>query len=162
MVRVIRTERSARVCDNSRIQDEIRSALDNDPRIPHASEIAVWTDGIDVVSLRGTVGSWRQRRSAMEDARRVPGVFEVIDELSVDLRDHDRVDDHELCGRALQLLMWDRAIPGDQVDVTVKNGWVTLRGDLDDEYQSDAAFDDVSGLAGGRGVTNEIRGSTRL
>ena len=109
------------MCDNRRIQDEIRSALDNDPRIPHASEIAVWTDGIDVVSLRGTVGSWRQRRSAMEDARRVPGVFEVIDELSVDLRDHDRVDDHELCGRALQLLMWDRAIPGDQVDVTVKN-----------------------------------------
>jgi len=98
----------------------------------------------------------------MEDARRVPGVFEVIDELSVDLREYDRVDDHELCGRALQLLMWDRAIPGDQVDVTVKNGWVTLRGDLDDEYQSDAAFDDVSGLAGVRGVTNEIRVSTRL
>ena len=36
------------MCDNRRIQDEIRSALDNDPRIPHAGEIAVWTDGIDV------------------------------------------------------------------------------------------------------------------
>lgn len=148
--------------DSSCIQNEIRSALDKNPRIHHPDEVAVWTDGIDIVSLRGTVGSFRQRRAALHDARTVPGVFEVIDELTVDLHEHNHVEDDELRGRALQLLIWDRAIPADQVDVTVKDGWVTLTGGLDEQYQSDAAFDDVAGLLGVKGVTNQIRVSTRL
>jgi len=50
------------------IEDDIRSALDLDPRIPDPGEIAVVAEG-GVVTLRGTVGSFRQRRAAASDAR---------------------------------------------------------------------------------------------
>ena len=42
------------------------------------------------------------------------------------------------------------------VDVDVSDGWVTLTGDVGYQFQSDAAFDDVAGLYGVLGVTNEI------
>jgi len=41
--------------------------------------------------------------------------------------------------------------------VTVRNGWVTLRGEVRHQFQSDAAFEDVARLEGVGGITNEIR-----
>ena len=42
---------------SDQIQDDVRSALADDPRIPYAKEIAVEADG-DTVVLRGTVGNF--------------------------------------------------------------------------------------------------------
>ena len=42
------------------------------------------------------------------------------------------------------------------VDVKVQDGWVTLKGKVSYQYQSDAAYDDVSRLYGVFGITNEI------
>jgi len=64
------------VLRNARIEEDIRSALDLDPRIRDPRTIAVFADGIGTVSLRGTVGSLRQKRAAGDDARGVDGVFE--------------------------------------------------------------------------------------
>ena len=56
-------------------------------------------------------------------------------------------------GHALQRLIWDSEVPGDYLDVHVEDGWVTLKGDVDFQFQSDAAFDDVAHLHGVTGVT---------
>ena len=64
--------------------------------------------------------------------------------------------------RRLQRLSWYSEVPGDDIDVHVKDGWVTLKGDVDFQFRSDIAFDDVSRVYGVTGVTNEIKVVERL
>jgi osmotically-inducible protein OsmY len=138
------------------LEDQVLARLAVDPRIPDPVEIAVSADG-DIVTLRGTVESFRQRRAAAEDARSTEGVYDVDDQLKVDLLGSDRREDDEIRGTALQFLTWDVEVPPDSIDVKVDDGWVTLKGDVSYQFQSDAAYDDASSLYGVNGITNEIR-----
>ena len=131
-------------------------SLDLDPRIPSPIEIAVSADG-GAVTLRGTVERFSQRRAAVQDAKRIDGVYEVDDQLKVNLLGADRREDDEIRGVALQALIWDTEVPSDTVDVKVQEGWITLTGDVSFQFQSDAAYDDVASLYGVYGVTNEIK-----
>jgi osmotically-inducible protein OsmY len=144
------------VLANSPLADAVIESLDLDPRIPEASEIAVSTDA-GTVTLRGTVERFSQRRAAVDDARKIDGVDEVDDQLKVDLLGSDHREDNEIRGAALQALMWDTDVPADFVDVHVEGGWLTLKGDVDYQFESDAAYDDVVRLVGVYGVTNEIK-----
>ena len=133
------------------IIEETRSALERDPRIAHAAEVAV-AEREGRVTLRGTVRSIHQRRTAVEIARSVPGVRAVEDGLRIDPRDHTR--DAEIRGAALQALA-DDGVPA-AVDVTVANGWATLRGEVTHQRHSDAAFAAASEIAAVGGITNRI------
>jgi osmotically-inducible protein OsmY len=141
---------------NDRIQDDVRAELAGDPRLPYADEIAVEAYG-GAITLRGTVGSFAQQRAAVADARRTRGVFDVYSELEVRLLNDDRRKDAEIRGAALQRLIWDPEIPGGYLDLDVKDGWLTLKGEVDFQYQSDRAFDHATTLYGVTGVTNEIK-----
>ena len=138
------------------LADAVLASLDLDPRIPDSLEIAVDADG-GTVTLRGTVESFRQRRAAGDDANEVEGVYDVDNQLKVSLTGADRRDDDEIRGIALQILIWDVDVPSDAVDVKVDDGWVTLTGNVSYQFESDAAYDDVSSMIGVYGVTNEIR-----
>src|SRR5208283_4408784 len=109
---------------------------------------------------RGTVESLAQRRAALEDAEATVGVTAVDDELDVDLLGEYRREDDEIRGIALQLLTWDVEVPVESIDVQVEDGWVTLGGEVDFQFESDAAFDDVASLYGVVGITDEITVST--
>ena len=141
---------------NTPLGDAVMASLDRDPRIPESSEIAVSADD-GTVSLRGTVESFSQRRAAADDAKKVDGVYQVDDQLRVNLIGADRREDDEIRGVALQALIWDTEVPSDAIDVKVQDGWLTLKGDVLFQYQSDAAYDDVASLFGVYGVTNEIK-----
>jgi BON domain len=141
--------------DNS-LEDAVLNGLELDPRIPDASAIAVSADD-GLVVLCGTVESFGQQRAAAQDAAQVAGVYEVDNQLNVSLIDADRREDDEIRGVALQALIWDTEVPSDSVDVKVKDGWITLNGDVLYQFQSDAAYDDVATLYGVYGVTNEIK-----
>ena len=141
---------------NTSLEDAVMDSLDLDPRIPSPVEIAVSADG-GAVTLRGTVERFNQRRAAVHDARKIDGVYEVDDQLKVNLEGADRREDDEIRGVALQALIWDTEVPSDAVDVKVEDGWITLKGDVSFQFQSDAAYDDVASLYGIYGVTNEIR-----
>jgi osmotically-inducible protein OsmY len=137
------------------VRDRVRAAIADDPRLPSPDEIAVDVyDG--QVTLRGTVASFAQQRAAAADARRSVGVTGVYDQLDVRLMDADRRKDAEIRGHALQRLIWDVELPSSYLDVHVHDGWITLKGDVDFQYQSDAAFNDVANLQGVTGVTNKI------
>jgi hypothetical protein len=144
---------------NAQIEEDVRSELRLDPRIPDPVEIAISaSDGL--VTMRGTVGSFSQRRAAAGDARKISGVYDLDDQIQVRLLDDYMREDAEIRGAALQRLMWDVEIPASTVDVKVEDGWVTLKGDVDYQFQSDDAFEDVASLFGVIGVTNEIRVTT--
>jgi osmotically-inducible protein OsmY len=137
------------------LADAVIANLDLDPRIPESLEIAVAADD-GLVTLRGTVESFSQRRAAGQDAKDVEGVYDVDNELEVSLTGANRREDDEIRGAALQNLIWDVEVPSDFVDVKVSDGWVTLTGNVSYQFESDAAYDDVASLYGVLGVTNEI------
>ena len=139
-----------------RVRDDVRAELASDPRLPYPDEIAIDFDGF-AVTLRGTVGSFAQLRAAVADARRSPGVEDVFDPLEVRLLNADRRKDAEIRGTAMQQLLWDVELSDLYLDVSVRDGWVTLKGEADHQYQSDAAFERVASLHGVTGVTNEIK-----
>jgi osmotically-inducible protein OsmY len=139
---------------NIKIIDEIRAKLEDDPHIHHPAEVAIAERKGDV-TLRGSVASFKERQAAVQAAKSVRGVRRVEDQLMVDLRNH--WDDDVIRGVALQALMSSDDVPAERVDVKVDGGWLTLKGEVKHQYDSDAAFDAVRGVPGVGGITNEIR-----
>jgi osmotically-inducible protein OsmY len=137
------------------LADAVRSALEQNPRISNPRDVAISVVH-GAVTLRGTVPTFKQRRIAVEAVKNIKGVTFVADELRVRLLGDDRPDD-ELRGAALQALICDPNVPADSVDVEITDRWVTLKGEVKHQSESDAAFDDVARLEGVGGVTNEIR-----
>jgi osmotically-inducible protein OsmY len=140
--------------DDNLITQKTRATLEHDNRMPHPAEIAV-ASRAGTVTLRGTVSSLHQRRAAAEIARSVPGVREVEDEIRIDPR--DRWIDAEVRGLALQALMSDERVAADRVEVRVADGWLTLKGEVKHQHESDAAFESVRGVPGVGGITNDIK-----
>lgn len=141
---------------NVELNDQILSNIALDPRIPAPLKIAAEVDS-GVATLRGTVESFPQKRAAVQDARKVPGVRAVDDHLRVSPVGSALRGDDEIRGIALQRVMWDAEIPDGAVNVKVEDGWVTLKGEVKFQFQSDAAFADVASLYGVVGITNEIK-----
>jgi osmotically-inducible protein OsmY len=140
--------------DDKTIIDEVRAALAGDGRLPHPAEVAVSAQN-ETVTLRGSVRSLHQRRTAVEVAKSVRGVRAVEDQLSIDLL--DRWEDDEIRGMALQALTSSDGVPAGRIDVTVAEGWLTLKGKVKHQSESNAAFQAVSRLPGVGGITNEIK-----
>ena len=124
-----------------------------DPKVDSAA-IAVSADG-DTVTLRGTVGSLREKREARKAAQRVYGVNWVDNQLKVRLLDGEGRSDSDLRGLVLQALMLDSLVPS-TVDAKVTDGFVTLTGTVDWQYQRDEADFVASSIAGALDVFNEI------
>ena len=143
-----------RVTDEQ-LEERVRAALDREPRIENPRDVAI-TVAARGATLRGTLPSLKQRHAAVQAAKKVRGVKYVVDELMVKWFGDQRSDD-ELRGAALQALISDAEVPDDAIDVKVAAGWVTLKGEVRHQFESDAAFDDVARLQGVGGITNKIR-----
>ena len=137
------------------LQRDVAEELRWDPSI-NEKEIAVAAkDG--VVTLRGTVGSYSEKFSAELAAERVTGVRALAQELTVQLPGEHIRDDADLAHAAANALNWDVQVPNDSITATVERGLVTLRGDVDWQYQKEAAGAAVRRLVGVKGVSNFIR-----
>lgn len=142
---------------DEQVIEQIRARYASDPRIQHAAELAV-TERAGTVTLRGTVRSPNQRRTAVEIARSVSGVRTVVDELTINPRDNWR--DDELRGAALQALISSGEVPDEKINATVAHAWLTLTGRVKRQSESNAAFEAVSGVRGIGGITNKIEVTT--
>jgi osmotically-inducible protein OsmY len=136
------------------IQTDVLEELKWDTRVrPNEIGVAV-KDGI--VALTGWVDSYLKKMAAEEAAHRVPGVKAVANEIEVRLPGSAERTDHDLAKAVLNALRWDAAIPTGKVDVTVSQGWVTLKGEVEYAFQKRDAERAVQHLAGVKGVTNLI------
>jgi osmotically-inducible protein OsmY len=107
------------------------------------------------VTLRGTVGTFGQRKAAQDAAQRVYGVMAVDNQLSVRILDGAGRDDAELRGSILQALMLDSLVPA-TVDAQTTDGRVTLSGTAEWQYQRSEAEDVASRVPGVVQVIDEI------
>lgn len=136
------------------IQQDVQEELSWTAHV-HPNEIGVAVKE-GVVTLTGTVESYLIRQEAQEAALRVRGVHAVANDIVVRLPIPAERTDSDLALAALNALKWDAAIPTDQIDVAVSNAWITLQGQVDWHFQSEAAQRVVQRLAGVKGVTNLI------
>ena len=116
--------------------------------------IAVSADN-GAVTLRGTVGSFREKREAGRAAARVYGVTDISNELHVPMLNGSKRDDTEVRGDVLQALMLDRLVPT-TVDAKVRGGFVTLAGTVQWQYQRDEAEFLAASVPGVFGIQNDI------
>ncbi len=139
---------------NRELKEQVLNALDWEPSID-AGEINVSVEE-NVVSLRGRVGSYAQKRAAERATLGVYGVQGVANDLEVVLAPvYERIDT-DIAQAAVEALKWNTVVARDRVTVTVSKGWVRLNGTLDWQYQKDAADRTMRDLTGVRGVTNDI------
>ena len=125
-----------------------------DPKVDNAA-IAVSADGGEI-TLRGTVGSFREKQEAKKDAARVYGVKSVNNELEVRLLDEHRREDPDLRGDVLQAFALDYLIPA-SVDAKVRDRLVTLKGSVDWQYQREEADFVAANVVGVIDVLDEIK-----
>lgn len=121
--------------------------------LPNEIGVAVH-DGI--VTLTGSVGSYLARMAAQEATHRVRGVRAVVNELTVRLPAFAERTDEDIARAVLNALTWDAAISADLLEVSVSDGWITLKGAVDWHFQREAAERVVRRLTGVRGITNLI------
>jgi len=136
------------------LKQHVQNALDWEPSLD-AADIGVSVDE-GVVTLRGNVGSYAEKVTAERVVLRVYGAKAVANDLAVHLVSGFDRTDTEIAQAALAALKWNTVVPNDRVTVTVANGWITLNGTLDWNYQKDAAARTVRDLTGVKGVSNNI------
>jgi osmotically-inducible protein OsmY len=142
------------------IQTDVLEELKWDSRVqPNEIGVAV-KDG--VVTLTGWVDSYRKKMAAEEAAHRVRGVKAVANDIEVRLPGSAERTDADLAKAALNALKWEAAISTDKVEVTVSKGWVTLRGEVEYNFQKREAERAVERLSGVKGVINLIVVKPRL
>jgi osmotically-inducible protein OsmY len=124
-----------------------------DPKVDNAAIAVSANDG--KITLRGTVGSLREKREAKKATQRVFGVISVDNQLQVKLMNDDKRADAELRGDVLQALMLDSLVPK-TVDAKVEDGFVNLTGTVDWQYQRDEAEFVASNIAGALDVFDDI------
>ena len=137
------------------LHQNVLEALRWDPSI-REHEIAIAAkDG--VVTLAGFVDSYAEKYTAERIVEKVTGVKAIAEELKVRLPASTQRSDTEIAHEVVNALRWNIQVPDDKLTSKVENGWVTLEGDVDWYYQSDAAERAVRYLTGVRGVTNLVR-----
>jgi len=141
------------------IQRDVLKELEWDPEV-EPTDVGVEVDD-GVVTLTGTVESYPMKWAAERAAHRVLGVKAVANDIKVKLPFSSQRDDTDIAKAAASALAWDTQVPHDRIKVTVRDGWVTLEGNVDWHFQKEAAERDVRSLVGVKGVTNSITVSAR-
>src|SRR6201986_4146499 len=140
--------------NDAEIRDDVTEELRWDPQLtdPDAIGVAV-ADG--AVTLTGKVPSYAEKLAAARAAERVYGVKAVANELTVTLAGTPR-DDSDIARAIAHILEWNVQIPEGKVHARVRNGWVTLDGEVSYDYQRREVERMVRQVRGVTGVTDTI------
>jgi osmotically-inducible protein OsmY len=136
------------------IQRDVLDELKWEPRL-QPNEIGVTVEE-GVVALSGWVDNYAKKWAAERAAHRVNRVRAVANDIEVRLPTSAERTDPDIALAATRALEWDAFVPIENLDVTVSDGWVVLRGEVEWEYQKRAAERSVHRLTSVRGVTNGI------
>ena len=136
------------------IERDVKEELKWDPDLD-ATDIAISVhDG--VVTLAGFTKSYTDKYEAEADAKRVAGVVGVANDIEVRLPALDERPDPDIARDAVAAIKSHLAISSERIKVMVKNGWVTLEGQAEWQYQRNTAETAVRRIRGVKGVTNSI------
>jgi osmotically-inducible protein OsmY len=140
---------------DSDIERDVKEELEWDPDLD-ASDIAVSVKK-DVVTLAGFVKSYTDKYEAESAAKRVAGVTAVANDLEVRLPSIDERPDPDIARDAVAAIKSQLPISSERIKIVVKNGWVTLEGQVEWQYQRQTAESAVRRIKGVKAVNNLIQ-----
>jgi osmotically-inducible protein OsmY len=139
---------------DKQLKKDVQDELEFEPSVNAANVGVAVTDG--VVTLTGHVSAYAQKLAAERAARRVKGVRAIAQEIEVRFASDAKISDEDVAKRAVSVLSWNTILPAQAVRVTVHEGWVTLSGEVDWQYQKIAAEEAVRPLPGVAAVINNL------
>ena len=137
-------------------EDELRWDPDID-----ATDVAVAVHN-GVVTLTGFVRSYMQKTQAERDVKRVAGTLGVANDIDVRLPFINKRPDPEIARDVVEKLQNALPYSSQFIKVTVKEGWLTLEGNLEWNYQRDRAEQAAQSVRGVIGVANDIKLKPRV
>jgi len=139
---------------DKQVQQDVMAELGWEPSINSAQVGVEVSDG--VVTLAGHVDSYAEKFAAERAAQRVFGVKAIAMEMDVKLPGTSKRTDSDIARSTQNVLEWTAYLPPDRVRVKVENGWITLSGEVEWDFQRRAAVDAVRPLLGVVGVNDQI------
>jgi osmotically-inducible protein OsmY len=140
--------------DDTQLQSSVLAELKWRPSVDSAHIGVTADDGI--VTLTGQVQHYTEKLAAENAAKDVLGVRGIANDIKVEPEGSLKQSDKDIAAAAIGALKWDYEVPDGNVKVVVNDGWVTLDGTVDWQFQRDAADRCVRYLRGVVDVTNEI------
>lgn len=140
---------------DKRLRKEVLDELDWDPAIDSENIGAAVKSG--VVTLSGHVPTYAQKRAAIRAALRIEGVKGVASDLNVQLPTDSRRSDGDIAEVAVRAIEWNATLPTEHIKVKVDDGWVTLEGIVNWNYQRERSEQAIRYLTGVQGVTNALQ-----
>ena len=138
------------------VEEELRFNPDID-----ATDVAVAVKN-GVVTLSGFVRSYGQKWEAERTAKRVLGVTGVANDIEVRLPVLNQRPDPEIARDAVAAIQSELPYSSEHVRVVVRDGWITLEGQVEWNYARERAEAAVRRVRGSKGVTNMISISPRV
>src|SRR5438874_736901 len=140
---------------DAEIERDVEEELKWDPDLD-ATDIAVSVKG-GVVTLAGFVKSYTDKYQAEAAAKRVAGVRAVANDIEVRMPSVDERPDPDIARDAVAAIKSQLPISSEHIKIVVKNGWVTLEGQVEWQYQRSTAENSVRRIKGIKGVSNLIQ-----
>lgn len=141
--------------EDHQLQAAVQSRLDLDPAITSSHIGVAAREGI--VTISGHVATLPERSAAERAAGQVKGVRAVVNELSVEPAGVSRTSDEQIAEQAYARLVSNVSVPLDRLHIAVKDGAVTLHGDVDWPFQLQAAIEDLERLEGVRAIHSDAQ-----
>ena len=136
------------------LQRAVKDELSWEPGV-EASQIGVSVkDG--VVTLTGFVDNYPEKWWAERAVKRLSGIEAVTDEIKVKVPDSSARMDMDIARAAEDALDWNVRVPINRIRLTVEDGWITLKGTVDWQFQRLAAEEAVRHMFGVRGISNQV------
>ncbi|GIJ28457.1 BON domain-containing protein [Micromonospora qiuiae] len=148
------TTTAAAARTDDRIQRDVLDELAWDAQV-RSNDIGVTVHG-GVVTLTGQVDSAARKWAAVRAVQRIRGVRVVADDIEVRPVGPIDITDDAVALAASRALEWNSFVPAERLDLTVSNGWVMLRGEVEFGWQRRTAERELRRLRGVRGVTNLV------
>ncbi|MDP3557032.1 MAG: BON domain-containing protein [Bacteroidota bacterium] len=142
------------------IQRDVMDELNYEPSLK-ANEIGVAVKG-GIVTLSGTIDSYGKKIAAENAAKRVAGVKAVAEDIEVKLMPSGKKNDSEIAEAVINALKWHSALEEEKIKIKVEDGWVTLEGEVEWEFQRNSARLMIEQLQGVVGIINHIKITSKL
>ena len=145
---------------DSEIERDVKAELGWNPDLK-STDIAISVkDG--VVTLAGFVPRYIDKYEAEKAAKRVAGVLAVANDIEIRLPAVDERPDPEIAREVVTALKNQLPFSHERIKAVVRNGWVTLEGDVEWQYQRLTAERAVRPLKGVKGIINDIKTKPRV
>jgi osmotically-inducible protein OsmY len=139
---------------DAQLKQDVTTELKWSVEIEEAKIGVAVSDG--AITLSGHVPTYLQKLAAKQAVKRVAGVTAIVDHIDVVLESLHRTTDEGLAERIANVLRWNVSVPGPGIRAEVKNGIVTLTGEVEWQYQRASIVVNIAHVGGVINVVNLI------